>query len=86
MKKSEFELIFYNVFTAVRDAMDERRAADEIHLETMAHKTFDDYKEARIGDLITTSFQSHSLITSSFSSAFSNLQSKPLLIVNNMSH
>lgn len=38
--------------------MDERLAADEAHLEQTAHKTFHDYIEGRVGEFITTDFQS----------------------------
>lgn len=68
------------------NALDERRAADEIELEIMDYKIFDDYIEARIGDLITSDFEPALLNTSFFRSVFSNLQSKPPLTLNYMSH
>lgn len=37
--------------------MDERRASNEPHLEQTVHKMFDDYIEARVGELITTNVQ-----------------------------
>lgn len=50
------ELVFADNFSAVDDAMDQFRAADEVHLEQTAHNTFDDFIEARVGELITTNF------------------------------
>lgn len=62
IQKSVSELLFADVLSAVNNAMDKRRFADEVHLEQMAHKKFDDYREARIGELITADFQPAFLI------------------------
>lgn len=47
-------LVLTDVSTAVNDSMDERRADDEAQLEDVAHKTFNEYIEDRVGELITS--------------------------------
>lgn len=56
VQKSVDELVFAGVFSDVHEAMDKRPAVDEENLEQTVHKTFDDFIETRIGELIITDF------------------------------